>query len=137
MLSLFHVAIKTGNLAATNRFYKTILGLVEHKRPDFGYPGAWLGSALPGAAAIIHIYAGGPAMGAGGQAPVGTAAIDHVSLATTGYHATRARIAEAGLDWREFSVPGTTLGLKETTVSPGYALARARACMTLHSFETL
>jgi catechol 2,3-dioxygenase-like lactoylglutathione lyase family enzyme len=109
MLSLFHVAIKTGNLAATNRFYKTILGLVEHKRPDFGYPGAWLGSALPGAPAIIHIYAGGPALGPSGQAPSGSAAIDHVSLAATGYHAARARIAAAGLDWREFLVPGTTL----------------------------
>ena len=109
MVSLFHIALKTADLGATLAFYKSILGLVEHKRPDFGYPGAWLGAALPGAPAFVHVYAGGPALGATGTAPSGTAAIDHVSLATSGYHATLARIAAAGLDWREFLVPGTTL----------------------------
>jgi catechol 2,3-dioxygenase-like lactoylglutathione lyase family enzyme len=106
---LFHIAIKTADLAATRAFYTSILGLVEHKRPDFGYPGAWLGAKAPGAAAIVHVYAGGPALGPSGTAPSGTAAIDHVSLACTGYHATLARIRDAGLAWREFLVPGTTL----------------------------
>ncbi|MCX7684923.1 MAG: hypothetical protein N2Z67_06580 [Acetobacteraceae bacterium] len=55
------------------------------------------------------IYAGGPALGPGGVAPRGTAAIDHVSLACRGFHAYRRRFAAAGLDWREFLVPGTTL----------------------------
>ena len=36
-------------------------------------------------------------------------AIDHLSLACVGYHAYRARFAAAGLAWREFLVPGTTL----------------------------
>lgn len=106
---LFHVAVKTNDLAATTAFYVRILGLREAPRPDFGYPGAWLAVPLPGGPAILHIYAGGPALGAEGRAPLGTAAIDHVSLACRGYHGFIARFREAGLDWREFLVPGTTL----------------------------
>ena len=45
---LFHVAVKTNDLAATVAFYTRVLGLREVPRPDFGYPGAWLGVALPG-----------------------------------------------------------------------------------------
>ena len=40
---------------------------------------------------------------------LGTAAIDHVSLSCTGYRDYVARFKAAGLDWREFLVPGTTL----------------------------
>ena len=39
---LFHIAIKTDNLAATRKFWTEIIGLREFPRPDFGYPGAWL-----------------------------------------------------------------------------------------------
>lgn len=106
---LFHVAVKTNDLDATVAFYTRIIGLVEVKRPEFGYPGAWLGVKLPGGPAIIHIYAGGPALGPEGRAPAGTAAIDHVSLSCRGYHAFIARFRAAGLDWREFLVPGTAL----------------------------
>jgi catechol 2,3-dioxygenase-like lactoylglutathione lyase family enzyme len=106
---LFHVAVKTNDLAATVAFYTRVLGLSEVKRPDFGYPGAWLGVPLPGGGAILHVYAGGPALGAEGRAPVGTAAIDHVSLSCRGYHSFIARFRQEGLDWREFLVPGTSL----------------------------
>jgi catechol 2,3-dioxygenase-like lactoylglutathione lyase family enzyme len=106
---LFHVAIKTSDLAATLRFYKGVMGLADARRPDFGYPGAWLAVPLPGGQALMHIYAGGPALGPEGVAPRGTAAIDHVSLACRGYHGFIARFREAGLDWREFLVPGTSL----------------------------
>jgi catechol 2,3-dioxygenase-like lactoylglutathione lyase family enzyme len=106
---LFHVAIKTNDLAATNRFYCELLGLRAVARPDFGYPGSWLACPMPGGDAIIHIYAGGPALGADGRAPVGSGAIDHLSLSAVGFHETRGRLAELGLPWREFLVPGTTL----------------------------
>ncbi|MFT8243634.1 VOC family protein [Roseomonas sp. BN140053] len=106
---LFHVAVKTNDLAATRAFYVGLLGLRDVQRPDFGYPGAWLAVPLPGGPALLHVYAGGPAMGPDGAAPQGTAAIDHVSLACRGYHAFRQRFVAAGLDWREFLVPGTTL----------------------------
>lgn len=106
---LFHVAIKTGDLEATRRFYTEIVGLREVPRPDFGYPGAWLACPQPGGAAIVHVYAGGPALGPSGAAPLGTAAIDHLSLSCSGFAAYRARFARSGLDWREFLVPGTSL----------------------------
>jgi catechol 2,3-dioxygenase-like lactoylglutathione lyase family enzyme len=106
---LFHCAIKTADLNATRRFYTEVLGLLEVARPDFGYPGAWLACPQPGGAAIIHIYAGGPALGADGRAPLGSAAIDHLSLSCSGYAAFKARFIAHGLAWREFVVPGTAL----------------------------
>lgn len=106
---LFHVAIKTANLPRTLAFWRDIVGLRETARPDFGYPGAWLACPHPGGGAIVHVYAGGPALGSEGLCPAGTAAIDHLSLSCSGYHGFRARFAAAGLAWREFLVPGTTL----------------------------
>lgn len=106
---LFHLAIKTADLAATRAFWIGVIGLREVPRPDFGYPGAWLACPQPGGQAIVHIYAGGPALGPDGRVETGTAAIDHVSLSCTGFHAYRERFRRAGLDWREFLVPGTTL----------------------------
>ena len=66
---LFHCAIKTNDLKATVGFYTRVLGLREVARPDFGYPGAWLACPAPGGDAIVHIYAGGPALGREGKAP--------------------------------------------------------------------
>jgi catechol 2,3-dioxygenase-like lactoylglutathione lyase family enzyme len=91
---LFHIAIKTDDLAATRKFWTEIIGLRDFDRPDFGYPGAWLGCTQPGGIAIIHVYAGGPALGPTGKAEAGTY-ID--------------RFRANGLDWREFIVPGTSL----------------------------
>src|SRR5258708_36632737 len=104
---LFHVAIKTSDLESTRAFWLDIIGLREVARPDFGYPGAWLGCSQPGGQAIIHIYAGGPALRASGVAPRGTGAIDHVSLSCSGYRDFVRRFENAGLPFREFIVPGT------------------------------
>ncbi|MBD2020009.1 VOC family protein [Leptolyngbya sp. FACHB-36] len=106
---LFHVAIKTNDLEATVYFYTQLLGFRQVPRPNFGYPGAWLACNTPNGDAIVHIYAGGPALGEDGRAPVGSAAIDHLSLTATGFHQFRQRFQEAGLPWREFIVPGTSL----------------------------
>jgi catechol 2,3-dioxygenase-like lactoylglutathione lyase family enzyme len=106
---LLHVAIKTNDLDRTLRFWRDVIGLVEAPRPAFGYPGAWLAVPTPVGESLIHVYAGGPAMGADGRAPAGTAAIDHVSLTAQGYGEFRARFLAHGLPFREFVVPGTTL----------------------------
>jgi catechol 2,3-dioxygenase-like lactoylglutathione lyase family enzyme len=106
---LFHIAIKTNDLDVTVRFYREVIGLQDAKRPDFGYPGAWLACPTPGGDAAIHIYAGGPALGADRRAPVGTGAIDHVSLIAIGYRRYIERFRAHGLDWRENKVPGTSL----------------------------
>jgi catechol 2,3-dioxygenase-like lactoylglutathione lyase family enzyme len=106
---LLHLAIKTNDLDATVAFYTGVLGLRLAPRPDFGFPGAWIAVPTPVGEAILHIYAGGPALGREGRAPRGTAAIDHLALAAYGWEATRARLAAHRLPWREFIVPGTTL----------------------------
>lgn len=106
---LLHVAIKTNDLEKTVRFYRDVIGLYEADRPDFGYPGAWLAVPTPVGEALIHIYAGGPAMVPETVAPVGTGAIDHVSLTAQGFETFADRFAARGLPWREFVVPGTSL----------------------------
>jgi len=106
---LFHIAIKTANLAATVKFYTEVIGLAEFDRPNFGFPGAWLGTAGPAGFPIIHIYAGGPALGGRRTVAQGTAAIDHVSLSAVGFQDFVKRFKKFNLDWREFEVPGTTL----------------------------
>ena len=106
---LLHVAIKAKDLAGTIRFYEEVLGLRQAPRPAFGSPGAWMACATPSAEPIIHLYGGDTALDEQGRAPVGTAAIDHVSISTYGYRAMIERIEAHGLDWRAFEVPGTTL----------------------------
>src|SRR5260370_24636424 len=82
---LYHIAIKTDDLAATRKFYTDIIGLRDFQRPDFGYPGAWLGCTQPGGLAILHVYAGGPALGPEGKAPAGTAAGGAISPVWPGH----------------------------------------------------
>lgn len=106
---LFHVAIKTADLARSRAFWCQLIGLREVPRPDFGYPGAWLACGQPGGQAIVHLYAGGPALGPLGTVQAHTGSIDHLSLSCSGWAAVRSRVQRAGLPWREFIVPGTTL----------------------------
>jgi catechol 2,3-dioxygenase-like lactoylglutathione lyase family enzyme len=107
---LLHVAIKTEDLAATVAFYTRVIGLREVPRPDFGFPGAWLGVPTPVGEAVIHIYAGGPALSAGGgRVPPHTGSIDHLSITAVGWAGFQERFARHGLPWREFVIPGTTL----------------------------
>ena len=106
---LFHIAIKTADLPASLDFYRGVLGLKDAQRPAFDFPGAWLACPAPGGSAIIHLYAGGPALGGSSTVALGSAAIDHVSLACIGFDAFRARFATQQLPWREFLIPGTTL----------------------------
>jgi catechol 2,3-dioxygenase-like lactoylglutathione lyase family enzyme len=106
---LLHVAVKTNDLDATTRFYTEVLGLALAPRPDFGFPGAWIAVPTPVGEAVIHVYAGGPALGREGRAPEGTGAIDHLALAAYGWDETIERLRRHGLDWRENIVPGTSL----------------------------
>lgn len=105
--SLAHVAIKAGDLATTLGFYTRVLGLRQVPRPPFDFPGAWLG--IEGGEALVHLYAGERARDAGATAPIGGAAIDHVSFWAHGHEVQRARFAAFGLPYRSQPVPGTAL----------------------------
>jgi catechol 2,3-dioxygenase-like lactoylglutathione lyase family enzyme len=109
VIGLLHVAIKAKDLAGTIRFYEEILGLRQAPRPNFGSPGAWMACSTPGAEPIIHLYGGDTARDDKGGVPVGTAAIDHISISSHGYRAMIERLDAHGLDWRAFAVPGTSL----------------------------
>ena len=106
---LFHIALKTGDLDATVRFYTEVLGMIVADRPPIGFPGAWLKPAQPGADAMIHLYAGDAALEPDGSLQTGTNAIDHVSVVCQGYSEFRERFKKFGLEWRENLVPATPL----------------------------
>ena len=106
---LFHIALKTGDLDATVRFYTQVLGMIVADRPPIGFPGAWLKPAQPGADAMIHLYAGDAALEPDGSLQTGTNAIDHVSVVCQGYSEFRERFKKFGLEWRENLVPATPL----------------------------
>jgi catechol 2,3-dioxygenase-like lactoylglutathione lyase family enzyme len=106
---LFHVALRTGDLDATVRFYTDVMGMIVAERPPIGFPGAWLKPAQPGADAIIHLYAGDAAREPDGSLLTGSGAIDHISVACQGYSAFRERFERFGLEWRENLVPATPL----------------------------
>ena len=105
---LLHVAIKTEDLDATVAFYTKVIGLRLAPRPDFGFAGAWLAVPTAVGEAVMHIHAGGPALGTEGRVRPETGSIDHVSVTAVGWNVFRERFAQAGLPWREFLIPGTT-----------------------------
>ena len=106
---LFHVALKSGDLDATVRFYTEVLGMIVADRPPIGFPGAWLKPAQPGADAMIHLYAGDSALEPDGSLQTGSGAVDHVSVVCQGYSEFRERFRKFGLEWRENLVPATPL----------------------------
>jgi catechol 2,3-dioxygenase-like lactoylglutathione lyase family enzyme len=104
---LYHVAIKSNDLDLSIRFYEEVLGFVRVPRPDFKHRGAWL--AVQGKDPIIHLYEAGPGVADGLATPLGSAAVDHVSIFATGFQDFIARFRGAGLDWREFDVASAAL----------------------------
>ena len=50
-----HVALEVGDLDAAREFYVDVMGMTVLDRPDFGFPGMWLG--LPDGRAV-HLIEG-------------------------------------------------------------------------------
>ncbi|MES2941049.1 MAG: VOC family protein [Pseudomonadota bacterium] len=107
--SLFHVAIKTGRPEATKRFYEQVFGMTESPRPLFEFPGYWMQLSTPHGGSIFHIYTGAAALGADGQVPMRSGAIDHIALSAHGFGDTRERCRALGIPYRERAVPGFPL----------------------------
>ena len=97
-----HVNISTAHPEATLAFYCEVLGLVDDRarRPDFGFPGAWL---FAGDRAVVHLNfvdddPSGP-----------TNAMDHVAFECVGYESTRAELDTRGIEYQASERPDDEL----------------------------
>ena len=112
---LDHYSIRTAELAATERFYTTVLGFTAGPRPAFNFPGAWL---YQDGVAVVHVvgidpndasglkeYLGDKAM----DGAKGTGTIDHVAFTGTDVEAMRERFRAAEVPFRDRLVPSLNL----------------------------
>jgi len=100
--TLDHVNISTSDPEATLAFYCDVLGLVDDRarRPDFGFPGAWL---FAGDRAVVHLNfveddPSGPAN-----------ALDHVAFEAVGYAETRGELDDRSIEYRASERPDDDL----------------------------
>jgi catechol 2,3-dioxygenase-like lactoylglutathione lyase family enzyme len=105
--NLYHVAIKSNDLDLSIRFYQEVLGFSLSPRPNFKHRGAWL--AVNGESPIIHLYEAGPGVADGLPTPLGSAAVDHVSIFASGFQDFISRFQAFDLPWREFDIPTAAL----------------------------
>ena len=100
----------------TRRFYTEVMGLTEGPRPPFPFPGAWLYSGDHGSydnatVDVIRIdlndleglktYLGDRDL----STLHGTGTVDHIAFFATGVEEMRERLARAGIEFRERTVP--------------------------------
>ena len=124
-LSLNHYSIRTGDLAACERFYCGLLGLLVGPRPPFPFPGLWLyqGDTSVWANAAVHIIGIDRNDPEGLKAHLGdrdvgqlqgSGAVDHVAFFATGLPEMLARLQSQHIEARERTVP--LLGLHQVFV---------------------
>lgn len=101
---ILHVAIKTMDLEATNRFYSEVLGLrIDPSRPEsIPAPGTWFDFV----GTQIHVIAGPKAYGETDPNTFGGGNIDHFAVRAVGYDAWRAHLEKHGVDYRQNDVRG-------------------------------
>ena len=96
--SLDHVNIRTDRLDAMVDWYTTVLGLRSGKRPDFGFPGAWL---YAGDRAVVHMIGVGDEAGAGSETAL---KLEHFAFAARDRAAFEALLEERGERYRRSEV---------------------------------
>jgi catechol 2,3-dioxygenase-like lactoylglutathione lyase family enzyme len=100
---MFHLALRTANVAATVAFYEKVVGLREVARPPgLKFPGAWLALPNDPKAAIIHLYAGVAAVAEGETVPQNNhqGIADHLCLSAIGAANVIAVLNEYAIPWR-------------------------------------
>ena len=102
---IHHVAIKTQDLEATDRFYTDILGMSFADRPEFDFPGSWynIGSTM------VHIMAGYAGLDTQGKPTDGGASVDHIALFAQGFDDYKKKFEAHDIEWRQFSIPPVKL----------------------------
>jgi catechol 2,3-dioxygenase-like lactoylglutathione lyase family enzyme len=122
--TLAHYSVRTTRLEASRHFYVDVLGFREGFRPPFDFPGLWLykgdDEAQYGVVHIIGIDPDAPQglveyLGDKSEASLhGSAAIDHLAFLATDLPDMRRRLQQAGLAFRERTVP--SIGLHQLFV---------------------
>jgi len=122
--TLAHYSVRTTRLEASRHFYVDVLGFREGFRPPFDFPGVWLykgdDEAQFGVVHIIGIDPDAPQglieyLGDKSEASLhGSAAIDHLAFLATDLPDMRRRLQQAGLGFRERTVP--SIGLHQLFV---------------------
>ena len=105
--NIIHVALKTTDLEATNRFYTEILGLkFAPFRPQMDVPGSWID--FPGGSQV-HVLAGPKAYGETDLKTFGSGTIDHIAVVATDYDGMRRRFIDHGIPYRQNDIPDAGL----------------------------
>jgi len=119
-LTLNHYSIRTADLAASRRFYETVLGLTVGPRPDFPFPGLWMyrGDHADMANAAVHVIGIDPTDASGlarylgergADSRAGTGALDHVAFYAEGLGTMLAHLKQLGIEPRQRTVPSIGL----------------------------
>lgn len=122
--NLAHYAVRTTALEASRRFYCDVLGFTEGYRPAFDFPGVWLYCGGDESDyGIVHLIGVDKDQQEGLRAYLGdkpeeglhgSAAIDHLAFLATDLPGMHRALRDAGLDFRERTVP--SLGLHQVFV---------------------
>lgn len=110
---LDHYLIRAGNLERTKDFYVDVLGFEIMPRPDFPFPGYWLGvngkiqvhMGQGGVANSDLYYLGSPKNAANDNSGV----VDHVAFVATDPESFIKRLREIGIAYRPRSFPDSGL----------------------------
>jgi catechol 2,3-dioxygenase-like lactoylglutathione lyase family enzyme len=99
LLDLHHVAIKSKDLKATEKFYTKVLGMKKVARPDFPFPGIWLEMGET----MFHIYGGNAAKTYQGDYKYdpSRAPVDHVALRAKGFDKMKEVCKKHRCTWRQ------------------------------------
>lgn len=111
--ALDHYFVRANDLEASRRFYCDVLGFEDMPRPDFPFPGHWLGV---GGKIQVHMgphgipnadryYLGSTTR----SATDNTGVVDHIAFLATEPERFAARFAAAGLESRKRYLPGFNL----------------------------
>lgn len=93
-----HVNVRTANLDGMTDFYSDVLGLMPGRRPDFGFPGAWL---YLGERAYVHLVGVGEPPRSGGNVT-----LEHFAFRASGLPAFRDKLEARGVAYSLDRVPG-------------------------------
>ncbi|MFM7256480.1 MAG: VOC family protein [Betaproteobacteria bacterium] len=113
IVELNHYFVRANDLEATRKFYMEVLGFEQMPRPDFPFPGYWLGT---GGRIQVHMgphniaqretyYLGTPAHAATDQSGV----VDHIAFLAEHPEDFITRFRRLGLEYRPRFLPASKL----------------------------